>query len=175
MADSDTIIRAAAPTDAPNLAELAARTFHTAFAAKNNPEDIATYVAEAFGVDKILQELNDPCCRFLLAIADGVMVGYAKIYKGEPPTCVDGPKPIELARIYVDAKHQSGGIGATLMQAVLDYAKKKDYRTVWLGAWEKNPDARRFYERQGFSAVGSKYFMVGNDRQNDVVMSRQLD
>ena len=40
MAESSIVIRAAVPADAPYLAELGARTFYTAFAAKNNPEDI---------------------------------------------------------------------------------------------------------------------------------------
>jgi len=169
------MIRTAEPADAPSLAALAARTFHTAFATDNNPADIGAYVAKAFSRDTILQELEDPQSLFLLAVADGTDVGYAKIRKGKPPDCVDGPEPIELERIYVEASKQSGGVGAALMQAVFDYAKGEGYGTVWLGAWEKNAKARRFYDRQGFSPVGSKYFMVGNDRQNDVVMRRILD
>ncbi len=173
--DLRVVIRTAEPTDAPYLAELGARTFHTAFAADNNPADIDAYVAEAFSDDTILQEFKDPQSVFLLAVAGDTNVGYAKIRKGKAPDCVDGPKPIELERIYVDASKQSGGVGATLMQAVFDYAKDEGYGTVWLGAWEKNPDACRFYERQGFSRVGTKYFMLGSDRQNDVVMRRILD
>ena len=169
------VIRTAEPADAQYLAELGARTFHAAFAATNNPADIDAYVSEAFSDDTILQELNDPHSVFLLAVANDTNIGYAKICKGAPPDCVDGPKPIELKRIYVDASKQSGGIGTTLMQAVFDYARDEGYGTVWLGAWEKNPDACRFYERQGFSPVGTKYFMVGNNRQNDIVMRRLLD
>ena len=101
--DSGIVIRAAEPADAPYLAELGARTFHTAFAADNNPADIDAYVAEAFSDDTILQELKDPQSQFLLAVADDTNIGYAKIRKGKPPDCVDGPKPIELERIYVDA------------------------------------------------------------------------
>jgi len=169
------IIRTAEPADASYLAELGARTFHTAFVADNKPADIDAYIAEAFNHDTILQELEDPQSHFLLAVTNGANIGYAKIRKGKPPDCVDGPKPIELERIYVAASRQSGGVGAALMQAVFDYAKDEGYGTVWLGAWEKNPNARRFYERQGFCPVGSKYFMVGNDKQNDVVMRRILD
>ncbi len=173
--DPGIVIRTAERADAPYLAELGARTFHTAFAANNNPEDINAYVAEAFSNNTILQELRNPLSVFLLAIADGANIGYAKIREGKPPDCVDGPRPVELERIYVDANKQSGGVGTTLMQAVFDYAREEGYGTIWLGAWEKNPDACRFYERQGFSPVGTKYFMVGNDQQNDVVMCRILD
>ncbi len=175
MTDSGIVIRTAEPADAPYLAELGARTFHTAFAANNRPEDIDAYLAEAFSHDTILQELKDPQSLFLLAVEDETNIGYAKIRKGEPPDCVDGPNPIELERIYVDSNRQGGGVGATLMRAVFEYVRDEGYGTVWLGAWEKNPDAHRFYERQGFSPVGTKYFTVGNDRQYDVVMCRILD
>lgn len=174
MTEPDIVIRTAEPADAPYLAELGARMFLTAFAANNNPADIDAYVAKAFSKDTILQELEDPQSKFLLAVSNGNNIGYAKIRKGQPPDCVDGPRPIELERLYVDASKQSGGVGATLMQAVFEYASGEGYGTVWLGAWEKNPNARRFYERQGFAAVGSKYFIVGNDRQNDVIMRRIL-
>jgi GNAT superfamily N-acetyltransferase len=174
VAESEIVVRTAEPADAAYLAELGARTFLTAFVTENDPAEIAAYVAKAFSRDTMLQELEDPCSLFLLAVVNGENIGYAKIRKGEPPECVDGPKPIELERIYVDASKQSGGVGAVLMQAVFEHAKEEGYGTVWLGAWEKNPRARRFYEKHGFSAVGSKYFMLGNDRQNDDVMRRIL-
>ena len=173
--ESSVVIRAAQSADAPYLAEFGARTFRTAFSANNNPADLDAYIAEAFSDETILGEINDAQSTFLLATVEGMNVGYAKIYKGNPPDCVDGPKPIELARIYVDARRQSSGVGAALLQAVFDYARDEGYGTVWLGAWEKNPDAIRFYERHGFAAVGAKYFMVGSDRQNDIVMRRVLD
>ena len=175
MAESEIVVRIAESADAAYLSELGARTFLTAFVSENDPAEIAAYVARAFSHDTILQELEDPCSLFLLAVVDGENVGYAKIRKGEPPDCVDGPKPIELERIYVDATRQSGGVGAVLLQAVFEHAKGEGYGTVWLGAWEKNPRARSFYEKHGFSAVGNKHFMLGNDRQNDDVMCRTLN
>ncbi len=44
-----------------------------------------------------------------------------------------------------------------------------------MGVWERNTAAIGFYERLGFKPVGTKYFTVGNDRQDDVVMQLILD
>ena len=35
-------------------------------------------------------------------------------------------------------------------------------------------EARPFYEKQGFETVGNQDFMLGNDRQRDLVMARRL-
>jgi len=175
VAESDTTVRTAEPADAADIAALGARTFLSAFEADNKPEDIDAYVAEAFSRDTIERELDAPHSVFFLAAQDSTNIGYAKLRNSKAPNCVAGPKPIELERIYIDESHQGSGVGATLMQAAVDYARNEGYGTVWLGVWEKNAGARKFYQRQGFVLTGKKYFMVGNDKQNDVVMSRLLD
>lgn len=175
MAEPDITVRTADATDACDIAELGARTFLRAYAADNKQENIEAYVAESFSRGAVERDLRDPHSAYLLVVRDNRNIGYAKIGKGEAPDCVDGPDPIELERIYVDADHQGRGIGATLMQAVIDYAKSQGHGTIWLGVWEMNAGARKFYEKHGFRAAGRKYFMVGDDRQNDVVMRRLLD
>lgn len=175
MKNLNIIVRPAEPGDAADIAELGARTFLKAFAAGNSAEDIHAYVEDAFNVGTIDRELRDPRSIFLLAVRGGRNIGYGKLRKCRAPACVDGPGPIELERIYVDGDQQGNGVGAMLMRAAIDCAKAQGCGTIWLGAWEKNARARRFYEKQGFTAVGSKYFVVGNDRQNDVVMRRMLE
>ena len=41
---------------------------------------------------------------------------------------------------------------------------------LWLGVWEKNLSAIRFYEKNGFTAFGEHIFMLGTDPQRDVLM-----
>ena len=175
MSDSELIIRTAGSADAANIAALGARTFRSTYAANNTPENIDAYIADSFNIETMRTELEDPQSAFLLVVRNGLNIGFAKARKSDAPGCVDGPEPIELERIYVDASNQGGGVGAKLMQAVIDYARGEGGGCVWLGGGERNSAARAFYERQGFSLVGSKYFTVGSDRQNDVVMSRILD
>jgi ribosomal protein S18 acetylase RimI-like enzyme len=43
---------------------------------------------------------------------------------------------------------------------------------VWLGVWEFNPRAIKFYTRYGFKKVGVHPFVLGNDVQNDWLMAK---
>lgn len=172
MPEMSSTIRFATPQDAVVLAELGARTFYATFARDNKPEDIDSYVARAFNPEQMALELRDPRSTFLLAELNDQAVGYTKLRIGATPICVDGPRPIELERIYVDQRVVGRGLGAALMRACLEKARQAQHGVIWLGVWERNDHARTFYHKWGFRDVGTKTFTVGEDVQNDVVMMR---
>jgi GNAT superfamily N-acetyltransferase len=166
-------VAAATVEDAPLLAELGARTFRDAFAADNSAEDMERYLAENFTVEKVRGELADPRAQFLIARdGDGAAVGYAKLLAGEAEPCVTSPAPVELVRLYAVKERHGRGVGAVLMGACLRTAAAMGGKTLWLGVWEHNHRARAFYERWGFRAVGSHVFVLGDDRQTDIIMER---
>jgi GNAT superfamily N-acetyltransferase len=169
---AEVAVRAGTSADAGLLAELGARTFRDTFAADNTPEDMASYLAEAFSPEKQSAELAHASTCFLVAEVGGVAVGYATLKAGEPPACVTLPRSIELARIYAEKSWLGRGVGAALLRACLDEAAKRGYGAVWLGVWERNVRARAFYRSWGFVEVGTQVFQLGRDRQNDVVMQR---
>ena len=43
---------------------------------------------------------------------------------------------------------------------------------MWLGVWQRNPRAVRFYEKCGFRRVAEATFVLGTDVQTDWVMAR---
>lgn len=163
-------IRIGRPEDAASIADLGARTFIDYFGAVNEPEHIERYLEESFNLAKIEADLADPCTAFLLACQESAHIGYAKLRLASTPTCVLGPKPIELERIYVEKPYVGSGVGAMLMDCVIGKASELRRKTLWLGVWEKNQRARNFYRRYGFVEVGKKDFMLGLDRQTDLVM-----
>ncbi len=167
-------IRYAAGGDAALLAELSARTFAETFAADNTPEDMAAYLASAFGVTQQAAELNDPRATFLLAEIEGAPVGYAKLYAGDAPACVTGERPLELARLYAGQAWIGRGVGASLMTACIAEAVRRGHRTMWLGVWERNLRAQAFYRRWDFRIVGQQIFQLASDPQTDLVMERAL-
>ena len=168
--------RIASSSDAPALAVLAERTFRSAFEANNAPEDIEAYVRGAFSRDRIASELADSASTFLVSVLEGErkLVGYAKLRTGTTDPSVTGPRPVELERLYVEPSAIGSGIGAALMQAVMDHAEAEGHQTLWLGVWEKNERALVFYERWGFETVGDHVFRLGSDDQTDLILERPV-
>jgi len=168
------VIRLGTAIDAASLAELAARTFRETFAADNSREDMALYLASAYGASQQQEELIDPDITTLLAEVDGQLAGYAQLRSGEAPECVTGESPIELWRFYVAQSWHGRGIAQALMRQAELEAARRGARTMRLGVWEHNARAKAFYGKNGFVDVGSHVFMVGTDAQTDRILVRQL-
>ena len=167
-------IRRATVTDAERLAALGAQTFYDTFADTNTPEDMTAYLSSSFSAARQAAELADTNTRFLIAEIDGAAVGYAKLQSNPSPPCVAGSNPIELCRLYVSHTVIGSGVGAALMQACIDESKAEGYKTMWLGVWERNERAKKFYERWGFQVAGEQNFQLGSDAQTDWVMYRDI-
>ena len=173
-ASTPVAVRRASIEDAALLAELGARTFIEAYAADNTPDDMATYVASSFTPERLAEQLVDPAYGYLVAEMSGRPVGYALLRTGDVPACVDGPMPVELARFYVESAWQGLGVAQVLMAAGLVEVERMGGRTLWLGVWERNARAIRFYEKQGLISVGTQTFRLGHDIQVDHVMARPI-
>jgi ribosomal protein S18 acetylase RimI-like enzyme len=167
---SDFSLRRGTVADAAALAAFAARTFEETFGADNDPADLAAHLAESYGVVQQTRELADPEQRTILIEKDGAIAGYLQLGRREPPSCVTGPAPVEIARFYVDEPFHGQGLAHRLMATARDAAKEMGGRTIWLGVWEHNPRAIAFYGKFGFHDVGTADFFVGPDRQTDRIM-----
>jgi ribosomal protein S18 acetylase RimI-like enzyme len=100
--------------------------------------------------------------------ADAV-VAFCCLTRGTDDPClahIPVSERVELQRLYADNHVHGTGVARALMQFTLDRAQA-DYKHIWLGVWESNFRARRFYDRFGFARVGSHDFMLGDDRQTD--------
>jgi ribosomal protein S18 acetylase RimI-like enzyme len=173
---SSITIRQAVIEDATILTDLAYTTFWDAFAhhPKNAPDDLAHYMRQAFSVEQIAEELADPKSLFLIAEIDGELAGYAKlIYESTEPDIV-AEWPVELARLYSHQKFLGQGVGQQLLDACLARAKEAGRDVMWLGVWEYNPRAQRFYEKNGFEVIGDHTFLLGSDPQTDLLMQKRI-
>ena len=66
------------------------------------------------------------------------------------------------------------GAASTLMAATLEAAAATGAETCWLGVNQRNVRAARFYDKSGFTVVGTKRFLVGEQWHDDHVRLRSL-
>ena len=160
--------------DVQLLTGLSEITFRETFGHNNRREDMDKYIAEEMNLEKLSSELRDKQNLFLLAGYGDKTAGYMKISTGEKPAELKSRNPLEIARIYVLKEYQNKKIGAALLQHCMDHAINNDHDVVWLGVWEHNINAIRFYKRLGFEEFGSHIFRLGDDDQTDLLMKREL-
>jgi diamine N-acetyltransferase len=170
----DTVVRKADGQDAELLVELGKHSFYEAFAGQTAPEDMALYLKTTFPLDEIKAQLNNQQSLYLIIGIQDDPMGYAYLYPTRPPGCIKDPKAIQLIRFYLLKKYYGIGVGNMLMQSCLDQSNVGGYRTVWLSSWELNDRANAFYKKWQFKAVGRQEYVVGNDVQNDLILSRKL-
>ena len=56
----------------------------------------------------------------------------------------------------------------------LRIAKKEGNDYLWLGVWQENQRAIKFYKDFGFEIIGVKQFIIGNEVNDDYVMGLKL-
>ena len=167
-------IRRATVHDAEPLSAFARRLFIETFAAQNNPDDLALFLDTAFTPALQRAELEDAHRQYWLLEMDGVLAGYVLLNDRATEEGVGGAHPVELQRFYIDFPWHGRGLAPVQMAHAVAQARALGGDVLWLGVWEKNPRAIRFYEKQGFSVCGSHIFMVGNDPQRDLIMRTPL-
>ncbi len=168
-------IRNATAADAEALSAFAAKVFRDTFAPDNDPMDMDAYLSDAFTPEKQAEEIADGSCVCLIAEVGETLAGYALLRieapdQGDPSVA----RSVELQRFYVDHAWHGRGVAPALMTACIDTARARAGATMWLGVWERNARAIRFYQKHGFVDIGSKEFRLGTDLQTDRVMSRSV-
>lgn len=156
------------------LVEISTKTFVSAFEKLNNPEDFKAYMEIAFNKEQLKKELLNENASFYFVYNEKELVGYFKLNKKEAQTESFGNTSIEIERIYVLDKFQGQQIGKKMLLHIFEIAKQENISFIWLGVWEKNTAAIRFYERHGFVKIGTHPYYIGNDKQTDWLMRLDL-
>jgi ribosomal protein S18 acetylase RimI-like enzyme len=169
------MIRKAGAGDAAALADLAAATFPLACPPGSSPEDIRLHLKRTLGEDRFAEYLADSKIAVLVLEHGGRLDGYTLLVD-RPATDPDvlgalSVQPsVELSKCYVHPDHHGRGAASSLMQASLGWAADQGAAGVWLGVNSENAKAIRFYEKSGFTKVGTKFFTLGDSVENDFIL-----
>lgn len=170
----DILIRPCSDTDLERLFWISRKTFKTAFEAQNNPEDFEHYITTAFSREQLARELADPHCNFYFVFVNNSLAGYFKLNSEKAQTDLFDARAIELERIYVLAEFQNLGIGKIIIEEVMKIVREEGKEYIWLGVWEENTRAIKFYESMGFVKFGRHPYYIGKDKQMDWLMKLEL-
>jgi diamine N-acetyltransferase len=168
----------------PALVELARSTFIAAFEQDNDPVDFAVYINDFFTLDVFKKELNTEGSVFYLAYDEKSLIGYFKLNHGKIPhdainaipefDVQKSSKLTELERFYLIPETHGKGFAMQMMQQAEVLTAKKKSTYLWLGVWEHNLKACKFYEKAGFTKFAEHLFMIGTDAQTDWLMWKKM-
>nr|WP_235985813.1 GNAT family N-acetyltransferase [Mucilaginibacter segetis] len=133
------------------------------------------YARKAFTLPQIKQELSNADSEFYFALVENEIAGYIKLNFNNSQTEFQDSEAMEIERIYILQNYQGKRIGGELLDFASQTAKLKSMKYIWLGVWEHNTNAIRFYQKNGFTIFSSHQFILGNDEQTDLLMRKQLE
>ncbi len=169
------ILHKASLSDLEELQKISRQTFHETFADDNTEDNMQKYLSEGFSIGKLTTEITNPNSEFYLATSNNKTIGYLKINSGQSQTELKDSKAIEVERIYVLKEFHGKNVGQLLYNKALEIAHQKNVDYIWLGVWEKNPRAIRFYKKNGFMEFDKHVFILGEDEQTDILMKLEIN
>lgn len=173
--DTMPMIEMAQSTDVNTIRDLSIATFAETFASLNTEEDMEQYNERHFSTDELQREIDNPDSTFVVAKVDGVPAGYMKVNVGDAQTEEMLGNRMEVQRLYILRQYKRNGLGARFMHTAFDMARAQGKSVIWLGVWEHNDAAIAFYKRMGFVQFGSHDFVLGEDRQTDLLMEAAVN
>jgi ribosomal protein S18 acetylase RimI-like enzyme len=163
-------LRRLTDADTEVLSAMAKQTFYDTFTGTCTEEDMQGFLEKYFNNKQLEEEINNPDNFYFFAEVDGVPAGFLQFmedYSGFP--LMKKWKALELKRIYVLKEFHGKGIAQKLMEFIFSYAEEKKFGVIWLGVWEHNIRAQKFYEKYGFVNSGYTHdFPIGNTPQTDL-------
>jgi ribosomal protein S18 acetylase RimI-like enzyme len=167
-------IEQAGPDAARLISVIGTVSFYEAYFEQDTPADIANYITESFGTELIERELADPSVSYHIAYLNEKAVGYAKLVRDSMAEGADDGRGIEVKRIYTLERVWGKGVGDRLLAHCKKVAKESGAEYIWLGVWEENARALRFYAKHGFRRVGTVTFPYGDSVGINKVMKLEL-
>lgn len=156
--------------DIEKIKYISERTFFETFSEENTEEDMENYLNENFSKIKLASEINTKGSIFYVVEEYNNVLGYMKVNFDNAQTEPDHNNSLEVQRIYILEGYKGKGLGKRLIEKSKEIAKENNLDYVWLGVWENNFNAIKFYEKQGFVKFGTHIFVLGDDEQTDNLM-----
>ena len=163
-------IRECSSEDIEKIKYIGEKTFYETFSSDNTKEDMEDYLKENFAYEQIESEIKNNASRFYIVEHNKEAVAYMKLNFDKAQTEKGHNNTLEVQRIYVLQEYKSNHIGKRLIEKAIKIGRDHHLNYIWLGVWENNINAIKFYEKQGFEKFDTHVFELGEDEQTDHLM-----
>ena len=161
-------------SDCKDLEKIAKITFSETFLEHNTTENLNNYLLENITFDHLKAQIENRNSLFYIATINDAIVGYLKINFAPAQTELQDKTALEIERIYVLKEYQNQKIGQVFIDKSLSIATEMDLKYIFLGVWEHNLNAIRFYKKNKFEIFDTHFFSIGADIQTDYLMKKIL-
>lgn len=168
------VIKKVTVSDCKDLEKIARTTFSETFLEHNTTENLNNYLQENITFDHLKSQIENRNSLFYIAMLNVEIVGYLKINFAQAQTELQDKTALEIERIYVLKKYQNQKIGQVFIEKSISIAIKMNIKYIFLGVWEHNLNAIRFYKKNKFEIFDTHFFSIGADIQTDYLMKKNL-
>lgn len=160
--------------DILDLQKIYRQTFFETFSEQNSEENMRIFLDKAYSEEKLKSEIEDKESETFLAVENQKILGVLKINTENAETESGLENSLEIQRIYILKESKGLGIGTVFMNLAEKKARELGVSFIWLGVWEKNFPAQKFYTDKGFRKFSEHAFVLGDDVQTDFLMRKEL-
>ena len=165
--------RMATSADTACLALLSTQVFLETYATAGIGADLAHEAIEVHSACALERVAADPRTRFLLAHAQGLLVGFVEVAQERTCPVSDGGE-VEIVRLYIHPRFQRLGVGRALCARAEKLVSDPRAGSVWLTAWSGNARALAFYPAIGFEDIGRTAYVIQGQSYENRVFTRRL-
>ncbi len=126
-------------------------------------EDILSHFEKFYNQQSLIEILEDPFSRGILAEIESKPIGWMKLFEDQIN------KRFYISSLYVLPKYQGFGIGKKLLNEAYLVARQKHYDRVWLGVMTRNIKAVQWYKNIGFVFVEEEPFQMGKTEVSHLI------
>jgi len=162
------------------LREIAIETYQQTFADSNSEDLLQKYYQESLNINLLSNQLSDPESEFYFIYSAPIndktaqIAGFLKLNVGSAQTDLADDEALEVEKIYLLQQFLGKGLGHQLINFAVERAEQQDKQYLWLGVWEDNQPALKFYNKMGFFKFGEHGFDMGGDIQTDYLLKKLL-
>ncbi len=167
-------IREAKLQDISAMRAVAISSYIDTFASSNTQENMDAFLSDTYSLEKLEEEFIEKNSKLFLAFDGNDVVGFLRLRESDEVLKFLGKNAVELQRLYVLTSAHGKSVGRLLMEKSMIHANQNNYEWIWLGVWEKNYKAQKFYKNWGFEKFSEHTFWMGDDPQIDWLFKKRL-